>query len=65
MSKGLQAAIEDGDITNIAKMTLTLEAKRAARNQLIDPGTDGTQATDEITPAEVTFLTATVDLPTH
>jgi hypothetical protein len=43
-------------------MTMTLENKRAARNQLVDPGTDKTQATEVITSAEVAFITATVDL---
>ena len=65
MSKGLQTAIEDGDITNITKMTLSLETKRAARNQLIDPGADETHPSDVVTPAEVAFITATQDLPTH
>ena len=61
MSKGLQAAIDDGDITN---MSLTLEAKRAARNQLLDPGADGAQA-DTMTPAEMIFLAATAEIPTN
>jgi hypothetical protein len=43
-------------------MTMTLENKRAARNQLVDPGTDETQATEVITSAEVAFISATVDL---
>ena len=65
MSKGLQAAIDDGDITNITNMSLTLEAKRAARNQLLDPGADGAQATDTMTPAEMIFLAATAEIPTN
>ena len=62
MSKGLQAAIENEHIINITKMSMTLENKRAARNQLVDPGTDGTQATEVISAAEVALIAATVDL---
>jgi hypothetical protein len=65
MSKGLQAAIDDGDITNITNMSLTLEAKRAAHNQLLDPGADGAQATDTMTPSEMVFLAATAKIPTN
>ena len=46
-------------------MSLSLETKRAARNQLIDPGADETHPSDVVTPAEVAFITATQDLPTH
>ena len=64
MTKGLQAAIDDGDITNITKMTLSLETKRAARRQLFVPEEE-THPSEIITPAEVTFLIATEDLSEH
>ena len=44
-------------------MNISLQAKRAARNQLLDPGADGVQATDFITPSEMVFLAATGDIP--
>ena len=63
MAKGLQAAIDEKLITNITEMSFELQAKRAARNQLLDPGADGVQATDVITPSEMVFLAAIGDIP--
>ena len=45
-------------------MTLSLETKRAARSQLIDPDEE-THPSEVITPAEVTFIIATEDLSEH
>ena len=61
MAKGLQAAIDTKLIVNITE----LQAKRAARNQLLDPGADGVQATDVINPSEMVFLAAIGEIPTE
>ena len=63
MAKGLQAAIDEKLITNITEMSFELQAKRAAGNQLLDPGADGVQATDVITPSELVFLAAIGEIP--
>ena len=65
MANGLQAAIDNKHITNITKMTISLQAKRAACNQLLDPGADGVQATDVITPSEMIFLAAIGEISTE
>ena len=63
MKQGLQAAIDKNLIENISTMKLTLENKRVARHQIINPDDDDTLDAEEITQEQTNFLSATSELP--